>query len=189
MGETTWRGQLGKTEKGDAVITGNETSKAPDSWEWYDGSWLQCTWFIGTAKDKPEPRWPWQRGCSQLLLEAKDQHKKLHWNRACGGERCHQQHLIEPELYAGAGMRESHAIIYQDNKSAILLESNGKISSGKCTKHIKATYFLWSTRWLKGTSKSSTSPLHSCEQTWIQNWNKALHTGLIAAKWWTASWS
>eukprot|EP00804_Cyclotella_cryptica_P016675 CCRYP_001993-RA/>CCRYP_001993-RA protein AED:0.60 eAED:0.37 QI:0/-1/0/1/-1/0/1/0/214 len=40
------------------------------------------------------------------------------------------------------GCGTKHAIIYQDNKSAILLESNGKWSSGKRTKHIKAKYFF-----------------------------------------------
>eukprot|EP00804_Cyclotella_cryptica_P017574 CCRYP_006738-RC/>CCRYP_006738-RC protein AED:0.40 eAED:0.33 QI:0/-1/0/1/-1/1/1/0/582 len=40
------------------------------------------------------------------------------------------------------GCGTTHAIIYQDNKSAILLESNGKMSSGKRTKHIKAKYFF-----------------------------------------------
>ena len=40
------------------------------------------------------------------------------------------------------GCGTTHAIIYQDNKSAILLESNGKFSSGKRTKHIKARYFF-----------------------------------------------
>eukprot|EP00804_Cyclotella_cryptica_P030535 CCRYP_020167-RA/>CCRYP_020167-RA protein AED:0.47 eAED:0.47 QI:0/-1/0/1/-1/0/1/0/307 len=40
------------------------------------------------------------------------------------------------------GCGTEHAIIYQDNKSAILLESNGKFSSGKRTKHIKAKYFF-----------------------------------------------
>ena len=33
-------------------------------------------------------------------------------------------------------------IIYQDNKSAILLEKNGRLSSSKRTKHIKARYFF-----------------------------------------------
>ena len=33
-------------------------------------------------------------------------------------------------------------IIFQDNKSAILLEKNGKTSSGKRTKHIAFTIFL-----------------------------------------------
>ena len=36
----------------------------------------------------------------------------------------------------------THALIYQDNKSAILLEVNGKMSSSKRTKHIKAKYFF-----------------------------------------------
>ena len=33
-------------------------------------------------------------------------------------------------------------IIYQDNKAAILLEKNGKASSGKRTKHINMRFFL-----------------------------------------------
>eukprot|EP00804_Cyclotella_cryptica_P026975 CCRYP_021075-RB/>CCRYP_021075-RB protein AED:0.60 eAED:0.34 QI:0/-1/0/1/-1/0/1/0/236 len=40
------------------------------------------------------------------------------------------------------GCGTTHAIIYQDNQSAILLETNGQMSSGKGTKHIKAKYFL-----------------------------------------------
>jgi hypothetical protein len=33
-------------------------------------------------------------------------------------------------------------ILHQDNKSAILLERNGKMSSGKRTKHIAIRYFF-----------------------------------------------
>ena len=33
-------------------------------------------------------------------------------------------------------------IVYQDNKSAILLEKNGRASSSKRTKHIKVQYFF-----------------------------------------------
>ena len=33
-------------------------------------------------------------------------------------------------------------IIFQDNKRAILLEKNGKLSSGNITKHINIRYFL-----------------------------------------------
>ena len=36
----------------------------------------------------------------------------------------------------------SDTVIYQDNKSAILLEKNGRLSCGKRTKHIEARYFL-----------------------------------------------
>ena len=35
-----------------------------------------------------------------------------------------------------------HNIIYQDNKSTILLAINGRSSSSKRTKHIKHRYFL-----------------------------------------------
>ena len=34
------------------------------------------------------------------------------------------------------------AVLYQDNKSAILIEKNGRLSSGKSTKHIHARYFF-----------------------------------------------
>eukprot|EP00956_Cyclotella_meneghiniana_P014156 scaffold21075_cov96-Cyclotella_meneghiniana.AAC.1 len=40
------------------------------------------------------------------------------------------------------GYGTEKAIIYQDNKSAILLEVNGKFSSSKRTKHIKMKYFF-----------------------------------------------
>ncbi|MGL6132319.1 MAG: Ty1/Copia family ribonuclease HI [Fusobacteriaceae bacterium] len=41
-------------------------------------------------------------------------------------------------------------IIFQDNKSAILLERNGKASSGKRTKHINIRYFFITDRISKG---------------------------------------
>mmetsp|Transcript_11188 Transcript_11188/g.23594 ORF Transcript_11188/g.23594 Transcript_11188/m.23594 type:complete len:249 (+) Transcript_11188:341-1087(+) len=40
------------------------------------------------------------------------------------------------------GYEVKHNIIYQDNKSAILLEMNGKGSSSRRTKHIKVRYFF-----------------------------------------------
>ena len=41
-------------------------------------------------------------------------------------------------------------IIFQDNKSSILLERNGKLSSGKRTKHINVRYFFITDRISKG---------------------------------------
>ena len=40
------------------------------------------------------------------------------------------------------GYGSKNTIVYQDNKSAILLEKNGKMSSSKRTKHINIRYFL-----------------------------------------------
>ena len=40
----------------------------------------------------------------------------------------------------GYGIRDS--VVYQDNKSAILLEENGKMSSSKRTRHLNIRYFF-----------------------------------------------
>jgi len=40
------------------------------------------------------------------------------------------------------GFETKDTIVYQDNKSAILLEKNGRASSGKRTKHINVRYFF-----------------------------------------------
>ncbi len=39
------------------------------------------------------------------------------------------------------GVRVARNVIYQDNKSAVLLEDNGKKSSGKRTRHLDISYF------------------------------------------------
>ena len=44
------------------------------------------------------------------------------------------------------GHKVSDNILYQDNKSAILLEKNGKSSSSKRTKHINVRYFFVTNR-------------------------------------------
>jgi hypothetical protein len=45
-------------------------------------------------------------------------------------------------LIKAQGYTVDHNMLYQDNKSAILLEKNGKFSSSKRTKHIKTRYFF-----------------------------------------------
>ena len=48
------------------------------------------------------------------------------------------------------GYDMTHALIYQDNKSSILLEVNGRRSSSKRTKHINNKYFFVTDRVAKG---------------------------------------
>jgi len=43
-----------------------------------------------------------------------------------------------------------HAILYQDNRSAILLELYGKSSSEKRMKHIVTEFFILKTKWSRG---------------------------------------
>ena len=40
------------------------------------------------------------------------------------------------------GYPSEQTILYQDNTSAILLENNGRSSSGKSTRHIKIRYYF-----------------------------------------------
>ena len=48
------------------------------------------------------------------------------------------------------GYKVNNNIIFQDNKSSMLLERNGKASSVKCRKHINVRYFLITDRISKG---------------------------------------
>jgi len=48
------------------------------------------------------------------------------------------------------GIEVSDNILYQDNKSAILLEKNGRKSSSKHTKHIEVQYYYVADRNAKG---------------------------------------
>ncbi len=48
------------------------------------------------------------------------------------------------------GYQVNENVVYQDNRSAILLERNGKASSSKRTKHINVRYFFVMDRLAKG---------------------------------------
>ena len=48
------------------------------------------------------------------------------------------------------GIASKDNILYQDNKSAILLAENGRASSSKRTKHIKIRYYYVADRIEKG---------------------------------------
>ena len=52
-------------------------------------------------------------------------------------------------------------IVYQDNKSAILLETNGKASSGKRTRHLNIRYFFITDQISKGKMKIEYCPTDS----------------------------
>ena len=48
------------------------------------------------------------------------------------------------------GNEANNTIVFQDNKSAIVLEKNGKLSSTKRTKHINICYYFIQDRWSRG---------------------------------------
>ena len=49
---------------------------------------------------------------------------------------------MDPVFLDNQGYEVRTSKLYQDNKSAILLEENGRDSSSKCTKHINVQYFF-----------------------------------------------
>ena len=61
------------------------------------------------------------------------------------------------------GYPQQPSKIYQDNKSAILLEQNGRASSRKRTRHIDIRYFLFATGWEQRRFKLSFVP----PQKWL----------------------
>jgi hypothetical protein len=63
----------------------------------------------------------------------------------------------------------THALIYQDNKSAILLETNGKFLSSKRTKHIKMKYFFVKDKVDQGEVKIEHKP---GEEMWVDMLSK-----------------
>ena len=63
------------------------------------------------------------------------------------------RYFMEAQGYA---VRDN--LLFQDNKSAILLEKNGKLSSSKRTKHINVRYFFISDRVAKGDLKIEWCP-------------------------------
>jgi hypothetical protein len=48
------------------------------------------------------------------------------------------------------GFAVSNNILYQDNKSAMLLEMNGRALSSKCTRHIETWYYYVADQVAKG---------------------------------------
>ena len=67
-------------------------------------------------------------------------------------------------------------LIYQDNKAAILLEKNGKASSGKRTKHINIRFFFDTDRILKGDVSVEWCPT---EDMTADFWTKPLQGSLF----------
>ena len=64
------------------------------------------------------------------------------------------------------GYDMTHATICQDNKSAILLERNGKMSSSKRTKHIKMKYFFITDKIAQGEIQVKHVPT---DEMWIDS--------------------
>ena len=67
-----------------------------------------------------------------------------------GGDDMMPQVLWKQYFLKSQGYKVNDNIVFQDNKSTMLLERNGKASSSKRTKHINVRYFFITDRISKG---------------------------------------
>ena len=67
-----------------------------------------------------------------------------------GTYECMLEILWTKYFLEAQGYETEQTIVYQDNKSTILLAKNGKNSSSKRTKHINIRYFFIQDRWKRG---------------------------------------
>ncbi len=67
--------------------------------------------------------------------------------------------ILWTQFLKAQGYRVSDNIIFQDNKSTMLLERNGKAPSSKRTKHINVRYFFITDRILKGEVRVEWCPM------------------------------
>ncbi len=81
----------------------------------------------------------WSGHGSQLFLETQDHDKEL--DELVGVDDSLRHILWARYFMQAQGYEMEASLLYQDNMSAMLLETNGKASSSKCTKHIKVKYF------------------------------------------------
>ena len=107
--------------------------------------------------------------------------QKLNTRSSCEGEMVGVDDLMPQILWTrlfleaqGYGTRES--LIYQDNKPAMLLEKNGRLSAGKRSKHINIRYFFVTDRIAKGDVKVEWCPTEDMTRDF---WMKPLQGALF----------
>ena len=59
------------------------------------------------------------------------------------------QYVMDQAFYGVQGYKIDENILYQDNKSAILLEENGRKSAGKQSHALNVQYFSFLIKWIK----------------------------------------
>ena len=84
------------------------------------------------------------------LYEAEVEHEEFYREWLVGVDDLMPSVLWTRNFLKAQGYEVTENILYQDNKSAILLEKNGKASSSKRTRHIVIWYFFVTDRIAKG---------------------------------------
>ena len=117
-----------------------------------NGGWTRHSQFIQICGDIPEEVCPWDvdsqllapRSTSKINTRSSTEAKIVGVDDFMPAV-CWTRYFMEAQGYP-----ISDNVVFQDNKSAILLEKNGKASSSKRTKHIHIRYFFITNRVSKG---------------------------------------
>ena len=101
-----------------------------------------------------EPHW-WRinmgaRNAYFNVAKAKTQHPEQHRIRIGRCRRHGHYDFVDQIISGSSGNRNQENILYQDNKSTILLENNGKKSSSNRTRAINIRYFFLTDQIQKG---------------------------------------
>ncbi len=88
------------------------------------------------------------------------------------------EEIIPRGISYGLGYDMGPSVLYQDNMSAILLETNGKVSSMKQTNNIKVNYYYIKEKVDNGEIKIENCPTR---QMWTEINTKPKH-GLVYRK-------
>jgi hypothetical protein len=118
-------------------------------WFWGLTSWI--SWNGGSPyllrptdiqKDALGPPCRLEKDPLRGYQKAKHQHEKLHGIRDSWRGRRRPKNAMDRIIFEAQGYKVDESTLNQDNLSSMLLETNGKGSSSKRTKHINVWYFF-----------------------------------------------
>jgi hypothetical protein len=111
------------------------------TWEWSNGTWTHHLRYIQTLKVTPAPWWRWEKEQSIARKQNMNVGSSTEGKLVAVDDAATM--ILWTKLFLEAqGYDVEKNIVYQDNKSTILLETNGKKSSGKQTRAQNMRYFF-----------------------------------------------
>jgi hypothetical protein len=100
----------------------------------------------------------WGRGCALTMCSKQKLNTKSSTEAELIGLSDYLNNIIWARMFLGAqGYEIKRTTIYQDNESAMKLAMNGRLSSGRLTRHIDNRYF-----WIKDRLKSDDMEIEHC---------------------------
>ena len=136
-------------------LRGTRKTASDFEFGWHGDPQVVGRWLLCCPSQHERPHWWWFDHGTWFSPLSSSTKQKLNTRSSTESEVVGVDDLLPAILWTriflqaqGYGVKE--CIVFQDNKSAILLEKNGKASSSKRTKHISIHYFFVTNRIKKG---------------------------------------